>query len=89
MTRSGFTRWMRAVVSATLSAFTCAVSTVRPVRSFTPAAMASHLALVRLASTISENTSAACAHLCVATELTPPAPMIRTFAISISFPYPY
>src|SRR5690606_27765433 len=38
----------------------------------------------RLANTISEKTSASCAHLCTTTPLTPPAPIINTLTIIFS-----
>ena len=44
----------------------------------------SHFALVRLAMQISVNTSGTWQHLWMATEATPPQPMIRTLLISVT-----
>src|SRR5215470_5307741 len=78
MTTAGFSRSIRSVVCATSSASTWAVAIGR----LSCAAMRLHLSSVRLARTISENTSGTWAHLCVTTCPTPPAPMINTFAMS-------
>jgi len=65
--------------AGTESASTFAVESCMPVRSFTLAAMASHLLKVRLANVIYPKVSAFIAHLKATTFPTPPAPMIRVF----------
>ena len=81
-TSAGFTALIRAVVAATSSASMAAVSMTTPVRSFTEAAMASHLDFVREANVMWEKMSAFIAILWTATEPTPPAPITRTLLIS-------
>src|SRR5262245_25424056 len=77
MTIDGFSRSISADICLTSSALTCAVLIGRLIC----AAMRLYFSSVRLASTISENTSGTCAHLWVTTCPTPPAPTISTFGM--------
>ena len=74
---------MRETSASKSSASTSAVDIFVAVLPLSFAAKSSHLDLVRLAMTISPNTSLFMQHLRIATEATPPQPMIKTFAISL------
>jgi len=75
---------MRAMTSSVLSASTWAVVILVVVLGASSAASLSHFALVRLAMQISVNTSGTWQHLWMATEATPPQPMIRTLLIAVT-----
>ena len=72
------------MTSSVLSASTWAVVILVAVVGASWAASLSHFALVRLAMQISVNTWGTWQHLWMATEATPPQPMIRTLLIAVT-----